>query len=221
MLRVCNPVTIKKKKRLPVAFSPLKFQLPGKLAICTELLVPLRTAAHPLSPPQRRRLYYSIILRCHRSFNVSTGLDESSCPGRWSYPNFDVFLTSSSGTYRALDCLTQTCFYIYFRRISARTWRIKTDATAGGRGNSPWSRSRGTAFSWKAEPVHKLSTPTSYLDTLSVFPPPDLNDLVNDRTRQRLAHRASYAQGVRGGRGISVARRCPRNTPLVVHVGQC
>lgn len=43
----------------------------------------------------RRLFKCRIILRCRRSFNASTGLDEASCPGRWSYPDFDVFLRFS------------------------------------------------------------------------------------------------------------------------------
>ena len=37
-------------------------------------------------------------------------LDEASCPGRWSYPDFDVFLSLSLVTSRSLDYLTHTCF---------------------------------------------------------------------------------------------------------------
>ena len=57
-------------------------------------------------------------------------------------------------------------------------------------------------------------------------PPPDLYHLVNDRTRQRLAHRASYAQGKYGGRVFpSVADapatppRCPHRPVLTIAVG--
>ena len=47
-----------------------------------------------------------------RSSNVGIGLDAASCPRRWSYPGFVVFLSSSLVAYRALDCLTHTRYYV-------------------------------------------------------------------------------------------------------------
>ena len=47
-----------------------------------------------------------------RSSNVRIGLDAASCPRRWSYPGFVVFLSSSLVAYRALDCLTHTRYYV-------------------------------------------------------------------------------------------------------------
>ena len=73
------------------------------------------------------RFYYSIHLGCQRSFNVSIGLDEASCPGRWSRPNFLAFLSSSSATYRALRCLTKLAsYYVQLRRTSTCTRRKLT-----------------------------------------------------------------------------------------------
>ena len=38
------------------------------------------------------RFYCSILLRLHRSFKVSIGLDEASSPSRWAYPYFHCLL---------------------------------------------------------------------------------------------------------------------------------
>ena len=40
----------------------------------------------------------SILLRLHRSFTVSIGLDEASFPSRWAHPYFHCFLYSSLAT---------------------------------------------------------------------------------------------------------------------------
>ena len=87
---------------------------------------------------------------------------------------------------------------------------------AGDRGNSSRSRIAVVRFlfeGWTGVQVVDPDVVTRYSLRL---PPPDLHDLVNDRTRQRLAHRASYAQGVHGWTLPSLADR-----PLGVHVGQC
>ena len=52
--------------------------------------------SHVMEPSQFLRLlqlrcfrfYYSILLRQHQSLKVSTRLDETSCPSRWSYSYF-------------------------------------------------------------------------------------------------------------------------------------
>ena len=40
--------------------------------------------------------YYSILLRCRRSFNLSIGLDEASCPGRGASPGINSALNALS-----------------------------------------------------------------------------------------------------------------------------
>ena len=91
---------------------------------------------------------------------------------------------------------------------------------AGDRGNSSRSRIAVVRFlfeGWTGVQVVDPDVVTRYSLRL---PPPDLHDLVNDRTRQRLAHRASYAQGVHGGQD-SHRLPVPLQRHLVVRVGQC
>ena len=155
---------------------------------------------------------YSIVLPCRRSCNVRFGLDEASCPGRRSYPGFDVFLSSSSVTYRALRCLTHTCYFVYSRRPPARTCR-KLNRQPGTVATRSRSGSRGPIFSLKVGPVHKLFGPDVVACYSLRLSRPDLHDLVNDHTRQRLAHRASCAQGVHGGRAFLSLADAPATPP--------
>ena len=81
-----------------------------------------------LPPPYHRclhflgtRFYCSVLLRLHRSFNVSIGLDGASFPSRWAYPYFHCFLYSALAT--GLGSSSHPNFFFFFLHTVAFTRR--------------------------------------------------------------------------------------------------
>ena len=127
-------------------------------------------------------------------------------------------------TYRALDCLALTCFYVYLRRSSVRTWtkvtqRPGTVATRHGRVVVvPFSLGRLDPRT--SRPPRCSNSLLSASSTSRCF------RFVNDHTRQRLAHTASYAHGIHGcwafkslGDPPTTPHRCPRRLVLTIGAG--
>ena len=64
-------------------------------------------------------LLFCILLLIHQSFKESIGLDEASCPSRWSYPCFLNFLYSSLAAGLGLVVPPKPSFPLAYRGVQA------------------------------------------------------------------------------------------------------